>query len=174
MAAWKQSLSAEASHALRLLYISSLLDLVKCFDSVPYDWLIAMARHSGYNLWLLRLSIAAYTLGRVLDVEGCCSMTLVAACGMAAGSVLAIIELRVLLIKFADLTVASSLYCRLALFGDDATIETVATSRLAVQEHIKALDTFIEAVQGARMRFSDTKNVCCASSCALARAVVRR
>ena len=47
--------------------------------------------------------------------------------GLAAGSVLAAIELRVLLIQVCDKVVASSIYCRLTLYVDDGTLETVAT-----------------------------------------------
>ena len=43
VAAWKQSLLAEASHTFSLPYICTLLDLVKAFDSVPFNELAACA-----------------------------------------------------------------------------------------------------------------------------------
>ena len=57
VAAWKQSLLAEAANRFRLHYISSLLDLIKAFDAVPFDWLAYLAGEYGYNLYLIRLSI---------------------------------------------------------------------------------------------------------------------
>ena len=173
VAAWKQSLLAEKARSLRLPYASSLLDLIKCFDSVPFDWLVMQAEKYRYNLFLLRLSIASYLLARVLDVEGCCSGFVFPSRGLTAGSVLATIELRVLLIEFADASVASSLHSRITLYVDDATIETVATVKSVLREHLRALGSFIEGVHATRMSFSSTKNVCCASSRGLSRAIVR-
>ena len=57
VAAWKQNLLGEAAHFMELPYVSSLLDLVKAFDSVPFDCLVECATRLGYNLYLLRLSI---------------------------------------------------------------------------------------------------------------------
>ena len=98
VAAWKQSLLAESAHTLHLPYACTLLDLIKAFDSVPFDVLAACAEELGYNLFLMRLTIAAYKLARVLEVDGCCSAFVFATRGLGAGSVLAVIELRVLLL----------------------------------------------------------------------------
>ena len=71
VAAWKQSLLAEAARSVKLPYARTLRDLVKAFDSVPCDCLVKQ----GDQLWLqslLRLSIASYLLGRVLDIGGDC------------------------------------------------------------------------------------------------------
>ena len=68
VAAWKQSLLAEASVTFSLPCICTLLDLVKAIDSVPFDELSECAARLRYNLCLLRLSIASYLLARVLQV----------------------------------------------------------------------------------------------------------
>ena len=125
VAAWKQNLLGEAAHFMELPYVSSLLDLVKAFDSVPFDCLVECATRLGYNLYLLRLSIASYLLARVLNVEGCCSVEVFATRGLAAGSVLATIELRILLLEAGDRMVSIGLYSRITLYVDDATFETV-------------------------------------------------
>ena len=49
VAAWKQSLLAEAAQSMKLPYASTLLDLVKAFDSVPFDWLVTQAAKLGFN-----------------------------------------------------------------------------------------------------------------------------
>jgi len=165
-------LLAEAANTYHVPYISTLLDLIKAFDSVPFDWLAGQAAKAGYNLTVLRLSIAAYLLARVIDIEGCCSKAVWASRGLTAGSVLATIELRVLLLEAADTMVSASLYCRLTLYVDDATIETVCTVARVVDTHVDSVRRFVEALHRMRMKFSDTKNVVCASANALAREVV--
>ena len=84
--------------------------------------------------------------------------------GIAAGSVLATIELRVLLLEFADACVSSSIYSRLTLYVDDAMVETICAAKRICREHAKATNTFTNALRGIRMLFSDTKNVICAST----------
>ena len=168
VAAWKQALLAESAKTLSLPYIASLLDLIKAFDSVPFDCLAECAQQAGYNLYMLRLSISAYLLGRVLVVEGCCSKAILAMRGLTAGSVMATIELRVLLIKAADRMVAAAIYSRLTLFVDDSTVETVCTCLSVVSEHAKAMNQFVSDLKELRLDFSLTKNVTCASTNALA------
>ena len=72
--AWKWSVLAEAAAGMGWPYASTLSDLVRASHSVSLDWLAKQAVKFGCDLWLLRLSIAAYLFGRVLDVGGCCSM----------------------------------------------------------------------------------------------------
>ncbi len=126
------------------------------------------------SLWLLRLSIASYLLGRVLDIDGYCSVIIWVTRGIAAGSVLATIELRVLLLEFADACVSSSIYSRLTLYVEDATVETIYTAKRICWDHAKATKTFTDALMGIRMLFSDTKNGICASSDKVARGIKGR
>ena len=58
-AEFARSGSGEHEAAVR----QQLLDLFKAFDSVPFGWLVKQAIKFGFNLWLLRLSIASYLLG---------------------------------------------------------------------------------------------------------------
>ena len=66
VAAWKQAARAEVAVCDGLDHAAALLDIVKAFDGVPWDWLVKQAIARGYNLWLLRLSIAVYALGRTI------------------------------------------------------------------------------------------------------------
>ena len=169
VAAWKQSMLAEAADCMSVPYVSTLLDLVKAFDSVPFDHLSLCAARVGYNLYLLRLSIAAYQLARVVQDEGCCSDLVWASRGLAAGSVLATIELRVLLIEAGDRLVSMSIYCRFTLYVDDATVETFCPASFIAEEHSRVVRAFVQDLGGIRLQFSETKNVVNASTPALAR-----
>ena len=171
VAAWRQGALAEAARAMSMEYATSLLDLVKAFDSIPYDWLVRQAERFGYNLWMLRLSISAYRLGRVLVIDGCCSRTVVGARGLTAGSALATIELRVLLIQWADRAAAVTLHARITIYVDDATIETVGTKRLVERYHAEVVNTFTTDLRLMRLEFSPTKNVTCGSTHAIAKKV---
>ena len=57
VAAWKQAARAELGARDGLDHALALLDIVKAFDGVPWDWLVRQAAGRGYSLWLLRLSI---------------------------------------------------------------------------------------------------------------------
>ena len=63
--------------------------------------------------------------------------------GLAAGSVLAIIELRLLLLEAGDRMVACSLYCRLTLYVDNAAIETSHIAKKKT-EYAKVVDGFVQ------------------------------
>ena len=70
-AAWKQAAWAElAATARGLHYATVLLDLVKAFERIPNWFLIQQAGKYGYNMVILRLSLAAYRLGRTVGVDG--------------------------------------------------------------------------------------------------------
>ena len=172
VASWRQSLLGEAAQSFHLNYVSTLLDLIKAFDCVPFDCLAECAGRVGYNLTLLRLSIASYLLARVLEVEECCSVLIWATRGLAAGSVMATIELRVLLIVVADRVASLSMYTRLTVYVDDATLETVCTRKQIINEHVKAVEAFTSGLQNLKLSFSEKKNVVCASSDSIAEGVV--
>ena len=72
---------------------------------IPHHLIVSAARKHGYSPWLLRLSLAAYRLPRAIGVEGVYSRQIVACRGITAGSVHAMIELRLLLIQWMDETV---------------------------------------------------------------------
>ena len=100
VASWKHAARSELAHSQRhegICYAALLLDLVKAFERVPHEWLIAQGVRFRYPLLVLRLSIRAYRLHRALVVEGICSALLRATRGITAGSGFATTELRVLI-----------------------------------------------------------------------------
>eukprot|EP00973_Karenia_brevis_P068421 9516999-Karenia_brevis.AAC.1 len=97
-------------------------------------------------------------LGRVLCIDGCCSPAVWATRGLTAGSVLATIELRVLLIQWADEISSRALHSRFTVYVDDVTIETVGTVRIVKRHHARVTNSFTTALARMRLKFSDTKN----------------
>ena len=174
VAAWRQAYLAELAKAKRQDYAASLLDLVKAFDTVPFHVLIEHGVALSYSLWILRLCILAYTLGRVLIIDGCCSVPIFATRGLAAGSITATIELRLFLIVFADRMVAAALHTRLTLYVDDATLETVGFGGALVDDHVRSVSAFAAGIIDVGMQFSDKKNVCTASRHAIASEITKR
>ena len=98
-------------------------------------------------------SIVSYLLARVLQIEGCCSCLVWATRGIGAGAVLATIELRLLLLEAGDRLVAKSIYCRLTLYVDDATIETVGASSSVVSVHAGSVNRFVADLHRLRLQF---------------------
>ena len=86
-AARKQAAWAELASLSRWLqYGVALLDLVKAFERIPHWYLARQARKHGFSIVLLRLSIAAYRLARVVGVDGVFSIMMLATRGITAGS----------------------------------------------------------------------------------------
>jgi len=174
VAAWKHAARSELAHSQRhegICYAALLLDLVKAFERVPHEWLIAQGVRFQYPLLILRLSIRAYRLHRTLVVEGLCSALLCATRGITAGAVHATVELRLLLIE-AMSQASLVMYVTITLYVDDATLEAIGPAPVVRCALVEATRIFTAALQSMRMEFSPTKNVCVASSPALARAIV--
>ena len=109
VATWKQALRAELAHSTGRQYAQVLLDLVKAFERVPFAVLVREAKELGYNLVLLRLSIATYCLGRVVRVDGVAAAVAWPTRGIVAGSVFATAELKLRMLGARVL--AHSLFC---------------------------------------------------------------
>ena len=94
-AAWMAAFEAELAAAL--------IDLVKAFEMIPHAHLVQAARQHGFSLKVLRLSLAAYRLTRVIGVDGVFSEQMQATRGITAGSGMATSELRLLLTEMVFL-----------------------------------------------------------------------
>ena len=143
VAAWKQSAYAELAAAARteVYYAQALLDLVKAFDRIPLWLLVREAVALGYPLRLLRLSIAAYKLERVVRIGGVVSHTVTAWRGITAGSGFATTEMRIVMIRVID--AATMLYPRVTptLFVDDLAAEMTGQSSHVVDQLGGSLST---------------------------------
>ena len=175
VAAWKRAAHAElASYSCLTEYLCMLLDLVKAFDRVPHRWLVQNAHLYDFPMLILRVSIAAYLLGRVICVDGVVSSIISATRSITAGSVLATIEMRLLLIRCVDETVYRFPEVVVTLYVDDTSIEGVGPARRIVTEVSEATRFLVNGFLGMGLELSPTKNVCVASRAELANAAANR
>ena len=77
--------------------MQALIDLVKCFESVPHAELIAAAKARNAPLTVLRLSLRAYRIKRSIGINGVFSAAVIARRGITAVSGFATTELRILM-----------------------------------------------------------------------------
>ena len=169
-AAWQVAFRAEAAARDGMHYAQSLLDLVKAFEMLPHNRIAEAAMRHGYNLWLLRLSLAAYRLPRSLGIDGAYSRSVIAVLGITAGSGFATTELRLLLLDVVQSTSRAWPLVTITLYVDDATLEAVHTSAEAVKCTIAgATDHMVEHLQaGLELEVSAKKSVTVACSRGLA------
>ncbi len=69
-AAWQVAFRAESAALNHDHYAQPLLDVVKAFERVPHDRVVASAKKHSYNLCVLRLTFAAYRMQRSIGVNG--------------------------------------------------------------------------------------------------------
>ena len=123
-ASWKQAAWAEvAAQSRHLHYAIVLLDLVKAFERIPHWFLLQQALKYNFNIVLLKLSIAAYRLSRVVGVDGIFSCAMHATRGITAGSVFATIEMRIVMIDALDKIFKANIYVTITCYVDDVSLE---------------------------------------------------
>ena len=107
-AAWVSSLHAELAAMSKRPFAQTLVDLVKAFERVPHHMLVQFAVKWGYNLAVLRLSVAAYRIARAVGIDGVFARLIVAGRGITAGAGMATTELRLLMLD--QVKTATSLF----------------------------------------------------------------
>ena len=137
--------------------------MVKALVGVPWDWLVLQASVHGYNLMLLRLSLAIYALARTIRIGSCYSRLLVARRGITAGAALATVELRVLLLSFLDRANSIRSCVHISVYVGDMAVESLRSEPHAVAAIVQVLAFLAAAIASMRMRLSATKSVLCAS-----------
>ena len=173
-ASWKQAARAELTQTSKHIeFANVMLDMVKAFERVPYQWLVAQGAECGYNIAILRLSIAAYRLARTITVDGVCSVLLVATRGITAGAVHATIELRVLIMHWMDQVVVEFPLATITVYVDDTSIESYGTMRTVEHSVVGAVRKFTTSMRSIGMEFNSSKSVCIASCSELARSLGR-
>ncbi len=164
VAAWEQAAVAEAAASKGAAYAQLLLDMVKAFERVPRQQLVDEAARVGYPLHLLRLSLAAYKLPRVVMIGGVVSRRVSSTRGIAAGSGAATTELRALLLGLLDRLTAAFPAVRIQAYVDDITMDIMRTARLAASIMAKAGRALCEGLRALGLELSPTKCKCTASS----------
>ena len=85
--AWHQCLLDEACEAAGHASAALLADVVKCFEGVRHDILLAEARAAGFPLAVLRMALCSYRSARRVVWDGACSEPVVASRAILAGCV---------------------------------------------------------------------------------------
>ena len=181
VASWKQAARAElaASRARsrrveegpddeRPAWAMVLLDLVKAFDHVSHTALMEQARLTAYPAWLIRLSVAAYRAPRCVTNDGLMGPICYARRGITAGSSLATVELRVMLVRALREVTARHPQAPLTVFVDDTSIEGAGTRAQVRSLVIGATLDFVERARALELVFSRTKSLVVASDGRLA------
>jgi hypothetical protein len=123
-AAWQISFRAEQAAKMGHFYGQALLDLVKAFERLPHKHIVAAAVRHGYDLFVLRLSLAAYRLRRAVGIDGAYSRCIIAVLGVTAGSGFATTELRLLMIDVVVSKRDAWPLVSISMYVDDGTIES--------------------------------------------------
>ena len=131
---------------------------------MPHSVLVREAHARGYPLLLLRLSLAAYRIARVVGVGGIFSRLIYPTRGIVAGSGFATRELRALVIGVFDRVTAACVEIRLTVYVDDATIECTGTERTVVEGMADAIERTCKALVDVGFTMSSSKNVVLASN----------
>eukprot|EP00973_Karenia_brevis_P042842 5930667-Karenia_brevis.AAC.1 len=85
-ASWISALASEGASLKKFDHVQIFMDLVQAFQTIPHSLLAAAAQAKGYDLAILRLSLAAYRLQRSIGIDGVYSHTVCATRGITAGS----------------------------------------------------------------------------------------
>ena len=143
-ASWQAAFASEMAAIMKLDHAQALLDLVKAFEMIPHHLVVQAALDRGYNLVVLRLSLAAYKLGRAVGIDGAFSRRICARRGITAGSGFATTELRLLLQGVIErLQQRWTAACvGIKLYVDDLTLTVTGTPQF-VARLLKAVVDFV-------------------------------
>jgi hypothetical protein len=132
---------------------------VKAFERIPHHLVAEAAGRLGFNLVILRLSLAAYRIARSIGVEGTFSAILIATRGITAGSGFATLELRILLHEAIVIGTRRWPLLQLCLYVDDLTIAASGSSLASLATVTQATDFFVRVFEeGFRLEVSCTKS----------------
>ena len=147
-AAWMAAIRAEVTQLAGQTKVQTLLDMTKAFETIPHYRLVQTAAKFGYNLALIRLSIASYRLPRTIGIDGVHSAMIKATRGITAGSGFATTELRLLMQEVVLLTLAEwGNAVNLTLYVDDLTVETKGDDEAAALKNAAVVDQICEILQ---------------------------
>ena len=156
-------------------HVASLLDLVKAFERIPHRLVAEAAARLHFNLYLLRLSLAAYRLARAIGVDGTFSALLLATRGITAGSGFATLELRLLLHEAIVYATTCWTFVKLWLYVDDLTITASGFADEAVEQVATCTNWFIRYFEEVfELEVSPSKSFANATRPSLARRLARR
>ena len=124
---WLQAAYLEGATLARRSSAAALLDLVKAFNRVSHAALLVAAERWSFPLWILRLSVAAYRMGRRIAINGLLSNVIYACRSITAGSTFATTELRLLLLSALESVAAAFPALPLMVYVDDMFLAAIGT-----------------------------------------------
>ena len=122
-------------------------------------------------MWILRLSLAAYRLGRRVAIAGVVSAIIIACRGITAGSTFATTELRVLMISALDFVHRAFPSLPLQVYVDDLFVAAEGSRQRVCRSLPVATRLLVHELARVRLEISDTKSEGIASSPTLALAL---
>jgi hypothetical protein len=164
VALWLQAAHLEHAALTQQAAAATLVDLVKAFERLSHVGLLTAAKRWEYPMWALRLSIAAYRLGRRVSIQGVLSAIVVACRGITAGSSFATTELRLLLLAALDNLHAAFPSLPLHVYVDDMFLAALGAPRHVCMTLTRATRQLVTLLQAAALEVSDTKSEGVASS----------
>ena len=172
-ASWNEVFVAEMAGSMQADHLQALIDLIKCFESVPHRELIEAARARGVSMTVLRLSIQAYRLARTISISGVCSALVIATRGITAGSGFATTELRVLLLDVViEVQTRWGSKIRLTVYVDDLTLSSSGHPQRVLRAMLRALAFLVHALQEKlKMQVAPKKSFALAGRPTLSRAL---
>ena len=170
-AAWTETFAAETAAQDNGAYAAVLLDLVKAFEKISHADLVAAARRHEFSLRILRLSLAAYRIARVIGVDGVYSKELHACKGITAGSGFATTELRMLLLDLM-FELKKLWPVQLKLYVDDLTITAKGEQERVAADVAAATDHAVQRFQQLGLEVSTAKTTAIACNRSMVRRVV--
>ena len=125
-------------------------DLRKCFEHVDHLILWQQAKHLGYPLSVLRLSIATYRWPRAVQLGSISSPPIYPTCGTVAGSTGATLELKVYCVVQIRGVNRRNPTVRIAVMVDDFLLGAVGSSALEVLLILHA--AFVDLIDSIEVR----------------------
>ena len=174
-AAWNENFAAEFAANAKADHLQALVDLVKCFETVPHAELVEAAKARGVSLVLLKLSLSSYRLNRSIGIEGTFSRLVVATRSITAGSGFATTELRILLFDVVlEAQKRWSPPLLITVFVDDLTLSASGAPAVIVKLVNRALSFLTHVIQSKlHMQVSLTKSLALSGRPTVSRALCK-
>lgn len=152
-----------------------LADIVKCYENIPHDVLLAEAIATNFSLDVLRLAMVAYTAARRIVRYGACSSVVNASRSVLAGCTHATALLKSLLMRTLDRVTSVWSGVKLRVVVDDITAQCAGKASLVERNLAGAAAALVKGLQeDLRLPVSVTKTVAMASSNSLAWRLVKK
>ncbi len=176
--AWVQAAYAEHANYTQRHSACVLYDLIKAYDSVKHEVLIACARRHGFNLCILRWLLTVYRGTRYVVVQRVVSSPMVACWSIVPGDSFADLCMLLMLLGPLDDLVMNVSGLHVAQLADDVQLLAIADSKAEAVEaidHARGLfELYVEKQNRLAISSDKKKLVTLTSSKAIFNTLARR